>query len=268
MEERKNNNTGLIVLVTVLVMLVLGLVGFIVYDKILKDANEPNVEENNNEETNNKLDESDLDEKETIENVSLSDEDKINYNTQIKTKLERYFINLLNLEINKNIKYNQNYLESPDAKIYLAWELVLRDDKISKNDNIGESGIVATSIDDYEKKYKAIFDEEIKIQTLSSPKLGVIYENGYVYGPSSGYVPEFSIKINSHSINNDTNTHELVFDFITKFDSNMNIDLDVFSNCIEPSVINYPQEVVYAKMKIELQKNVENYIFKSIVFEK
>lgn len=40
MEERKNN-TGLIILITVLVMLVLGLVGFIVYDKVInKDDNE------------------------------------------------------------------------------------------------------------------------------------------------------------------------------------------------------------------------------------
>lgn len=52
MEER-NNNTGLVVLITVLVMLVLGLVGFIVYDKVIDKENEPNTEENNNESSNN-----------------------------------------------------------------------------------------------------------------------------------------------------------------------------------------------------------------------
>ena len=43
------NNTGLVVAVTILAMLVLGLLGFIVYDKVIKDSNEPNIEENNKE---------------------------------------------------------------------------------------------------------------------------------------------------------------------------------------------------------------------------
>lgn len=46
MEER-NNNTGLVVLITVLVMVVLGLVGFIVYDKVINKTNEPSTGENN-----------------------------------------------------------------------------------------------------------------------------------------------------------------------------------------------------------------------------
>ena len=44
--ERERNNTGLIVVVTLLVVAVLGLIGFIVYDKVIKDSNEPNTEEN------------------------------------------------------------------------------------------------------------------------------------------------------------------------------------------------------------------------------
>lgn len=55
MEER-NNNTGLVVLVTVLVMLVLGMGAFIIYDKVINKTNEPNTEENNkvdNTEENN-----------------------------------------------------------------------------------------------------------------------------------------------------------------------------------------------------------------------
>ncbi len=47
MEERRNSNTGLVVLVTVLVMLVLGMGAFIVYDKVINKTNEPSTEENN-----------------------------------------------------------------------------------------------------------------------------------------------------------------------------------------------------------------------------
>lgn len=47
MEERKNN-TGLVVLIAALVIIILGLTGFIVYDKALKrDKAEPNITDNN-----------------------------------------------------------------------------------------------------------------------------------------------------------------------------------------------------------------------------
>ena len=49
MEERKNN-IGLIVLITVLVVLVLGMGAFIIYDKVINKINEPNTEENSNNE--------------------------------------------------------------------------------------------------------------------------------------------------------------------------------------------------------------------------
>ena len=51
MEERKNN-TGLVVLTTVLVMLVLGMGAFIIYDKVINKTNEPNSEENNKVDNN------------------------------------------------------------------------------------------------------------------------------------------------------------------------------------------------------------------------
>ena len=51
MEERKNN-TGLIVLITVLVILVLGMGGFIIYDKVINKTNESDIEENNSETQN------------------------------------------------------------------------------------------------------------------------------------------------------------------------------------------------------------------------
>lgn len=45
--ERERSNTALVVIITILVILNLGLVGFIVYDKVIKDSNiqEPNDEE-------------------------------------------------------------------------------------------------------------------------------------------------------------------------------------------------------------------------------
>lgn len=49
MEERKNN-TGLVVLITVLVMLVLGMGAFIIYDKVINKTNEPTTGENSNNE--------------------------------------------------------------------------------------------------------------------------------------------------------------------------------------------------------------------------
>ena len=53
MEERKSN-TGLVVLITILVITVLGLTGFVVYDKVLKkDKVEPNTTDNSSNVENN-----------------------------------------------------------------------------------------------------------------------------------------------------------------------------------------------------------------------
>ncbi len=53
MEERKNNSVVTAVIITVLVMVVLGLIGFIVYDRVINKTDEPKTEENNNVEENN-----------------------------------------------------------------------------------------------------------------------------------------------------------------------------------------------------------------------
>ena len=50
--KERNNNTGLVVLITVLVMLVLGMGAFIIYDKVINKTNEPNSEENNKVDNN------------------------------------------------------------------------------------------------------------------------------------------------------------------------------------------------------------------------
>ncbi len=51
--EEKKSSTGIVVLITVLIMLVLGLSGFIIYDKVLNKTKEPIVEEDNTKEENN-----------------------------------------------------------------------------------------------------------------------------------------------------------------------------------------------------------------------
>lgn len=53
MEERKNNNSVVIaVIMTLMVVVIVGLVGFIVYDKVINKTNEPSIEENNKVENN------------------------------------------------------------------------------------------------------------------------------------------------------------------------------------------------------------------------
>ena len=54
MEERNNNNVVTAVIITVLVMVVLGLVGFVVYDTTIGKANESNTGENNTVDNNEK----------------------------------------------------------------------------------------------------------------------------------------------------------------------------------------------------------------------
>lgn len=79
MEERKNNSVVMAVIITVLVMIVLGLVGFIFYDKIINKTNEPNIEENNNDEQN----------KDVVVDYNLSDAKKL---------VDKYYYNYRGME--------------------------------------------------------------------------------------------------------------------------------------------------------------------------
>lgn len=61
MEEKKN--TGLIIVIVILLIAVLGLGGYLVYDKVINKTNEPNVEENNDVQSGNQIKEISINDK-------------------------------------------------------------------------------------------------------------------------------------------------------------------------------------------------------------
>lgn len=83
MEERKNNNVVIAVVITVLVMIVLGLVGFIVYDKVITKTDEPSTGEHNKVENNEQ------EKEEVVVDYNLSDAKKL---------VDKYYYNYRGME--------------------------------------------------------------------------------------------------------------------------------------------------------------------------
>lgn len=264
MEERNKNSALMAAVITLMAVAILGLVGFIVYDKIFKDANEPNVEENNNEEDNIEVNDGTETAKEEYKN--LSTEDKVNYNKRIEEKLSYYFTVALNDGLIE--EDNANLLNNIKSKINFTWQLSFRDEEIKVNSETSETGYVGISLSDIIAKHKALFNETVtETEILNNSNFTI--QNGYVYGNViTGATPDFALKIKSHAVNTETNKHLLIIDFITKLDENNKFDFESYMNYLEATVVDYPQDVVYAQVKIELEQVGENYIFKSIVFEK
>lgn len=120
MEERKNNSVVMAVIITILVMVVLGLIGFIVYDKVINKTNEPNMEENNNESSNENKD------TDGVKEISINDSliTSLKYPMNVFAVNERKHWNYKNVTIDslgrKNMMYTAAYdlepIENTDGK--------------------------------------------------------------------------------------------------------------------------------------------------------
>lgn len=157
MEEKKNNK-GLIGVIIVLIVLVLGLVGFIVYDKVLKDDkmtnNENTITKTNKEEVDKKLTEEELEnylnyvplsqlgkDAYSGENMNLNTIDKIsllfNSNRETEKNLNdksQYFGCVKEQDFNTKIKqmYNMDInnfkSEVKDNETWIESYLILKDE--------------------------------------------------------------------------------------------------------------------------------------------
>jgi len=129
MEEKKNNK-GLIWLIVVLIIMILGLVGYIVYDKVL--LNDKNPINNNNTNTT------------TTENSSIENEREIKLTKTSTNGIEvslQYNDNGCSLTIdNKDInsikKTHCEYVMSPEIDLYEGFLILVLYDPVDSNNNL------------------------------------------------------------------------------------------------------------------------------------
>lgn len=242
------------------------------------DSGKNNVIENSNKDENDGSNyDSDIDSSLNVDDKDLSKEEIVNINSKM---YDNYYIFADLLEFKTNsIEMNKEYL-TISKKIKLAWLLSANDDSLIKKFNIDEkgeesTGSLAIKKSDFLKKYSQLYNETIDEQDITN-NYNLTLANDFYYGTyTTGYGDmEFLLKLTNYKIENG-NFYTLTFDFLTQFvEKNStygkykDFDYDILNKYSSADVLEYPEELVYSKMKISFIKNNNDYVLKSILFEK
>lgn len=230
----RKTNKGIITILIILIVTVIGLSSYIIYDKVIsnsktdikdkiKDDKKPLEKIENN-----------------IEKVKISDE---------KIKEYEFDLNYLICSIIplfSDIKYDLNYIDNDTYKLKLVYNLLVIDKDIEPK--VVEEGYrSAYLLSDFINKYYYIFGKTITKEEISkSLDDNMSIKSDLIYGlPVSGIGDEY-VKIDSISYNK--NTHTYVLD----------INVRDYNSSSEQVI----------KSKIEIVKNNDSYILKYLGFTK
>lgn len=252
--EEKRSSTGMTVLITVLVMLVLGLGGFIIYDKVLNKKDEPQIKEDNKVEDKNNN--TTVEEEPKVKN--LSNDEKVKYNKELdKVWFSLYRLLPSSLE---DLKSGDNLISTKQDKIEFLLELISRDNSIDKKKDTHGTGSLDVKLSDFTAKYKEVFNEDIAQSDISKK---YTIKNGTVYGAYyTGFEKSFALK--SEKVTKlDNGNYQLETTFAT-----LDSDVEAFAECSDASKATCPASVKSGKLLFEYgKKDNANYLV-SITFEK
>lgn len=252
MEERKSN-TGLAVLITVLVIAVLGLTGFIVYDKVLKNAK---VESNSTENSVNNADNQDK--------VNEPKEYEVTLSKEQTSDLENIatYLSLSTYEVKPNAEtdYNKEYMDDDNFKLFFTWQQAiskLKYDEINL-DGLEETGVVRFNYNDFFKYYKTIMQSDFDINRLTKkPNIYFSFptiKNEYIYGSRITGMDVDDIKYRVDKLLSDGKTYTAIFEYGQGgFDENNNSE--------------FWNKLATAYLKYELDDK-GNKVYKSFVVKK
>lgn len=254
MEERRSS-TGIAVLITVLVMLVLGLGGFIVYDKVLNKKEEPQIKEEDNK-VEDKNNNTTVEEEPKIKN--LSDDEKVKYNKELdKVWFSLYRLLPSSLE---DLKSGDTLISSKQNKVEFLLELIARDNSIDKKKDTRGTGSLDVKLSDFTAKYKEVFNEDITQSDI--PKKYTI-KNDTLYGTYyTGFEKTFALKAEKVT-KLDNGNYQLETTFAT-----LDSDVEAFAECSDASKASCPTSVKSGKLLIEYGKKDNTNYLVSITFEK
>ena len=241
-------------LVSILIITVFLLIGYIVYDSVKDNKEQPVTSEEKQEEKTNNV---------------LIDDVKISYNKEIDQKLTRPIIEMLNYSLD-NIKYDTNLLSTKSSKIKFLGSLILTLDKGEVKTQMdidinGQevTGGIAINTEDFISKYSNLFGETITLADIIST--GDYEEkDGWLYGTYATGMPTlFILKVTSFNQNETSSDYILSLDFISSNDYEEIMEYD------KANVLNYPTDKVTAKININLTKQSNgSYQIKGLNFTK
>lgn len=248
--EEKNKN--LIIVIILMAVVIVGLTGYIIYDKLYTDKNNTEEKSNNSNKENEKTKEDE------IIKTSITKE-QVNEELKNSIGLSYYAYKLTTSPINTNI------FDSDYAKLYLAYMIT-----INKNGTIseecynseGETGCATVDLKKFEEHYKNLFETDFstnKYKELNQEGSYTGYKDNKFFGSfPTGITPDTLLK--ATSITEKKNSIEIDVD-ILKFDE----DDERYNELEDSKITEYDNKLVVAKYKLILSKN-ENKTHKLISF--
>lgn len=266
-------------IIGVITLIAVGAIGTAIYFGV-NNNDSSNTGNNIFENKNNNL-ESDSEDVNNVNPITTISIDKAKVNKKLDEELSLPLRYMLDYKVDyfNGVDFNSNYFKTQYNRINFLWYILFLDENVMRLEDIDVNGqevtgAVAFKYVDILKKYREIFNEDISLdKILANKKLS--HKNGYVYGRyvSSWGAPEFLLKAVDIKFDSSNSNYVLTVDFITKGefeetvsgDNYFRIDEGAYLDYYDYDIVDYPNELVFAKLKITYD---ENHVLKSLVFEK
>ena len=276
MNKVEKKDTWKDVIILLLLLAVIGLGGYVCYDKLIKGHFTTENEKIDNKEATNKdenqKEDEEIEDEEKIDEIKANEQlDKLNTALHFALDFENVRDDSFDETywyLPKNIKYNKELLATNAQKndfVFGTLVLLSVDSLIVDESYTGEeaTGSYSISYDVYAQYYKDLLgDNLVKSTKYSSNECEyyIVSKNNIYGGFWSGYGPLGTI---------------LKYNSLNEIDGEYTLDVDVIAYDIEEydkvmgydkyDVVEYPKEVVSYKLKLILAKvNEELYTIKSI----
>ncbi len=203
MKENKKSSKGLIILIIILIICVLGLGGYIVYDKVLNNTEQKEI--NNKSNINYPIVLDDNITKDSTEKYNLEKVGNIKISTQkIEEKDNEYNYYYL-IYINNNEVDNQDKIKNTNINkiIVLDSDYVL----VEYEDIIGEGG---KSYYIYNSNAKETYDMSKLTSTNNGTVNNLSYENNTFIIESSNYTNDYAFEVCKYNKNTIVNSKEKI----------------------------------------------------------
>lgn len=248
--ENSSNNKKLIIVIIIMALVIVGLVGYIIYNqKNIKNNTPTEINDKNNEDTNKTENDTNIiDDNEAIETTITKEK----ANEQLSNSLGRIYY-ALSLTSNK---VNTNVFDSDYAKLYLAYMITIKeDDYISEEcySGEGETGCAAVDLKKFEEHYYNLYQEKFennKYEELNKEGSYFGYRDNKFFGSfPTGSQTDMVLK--ATNITEKKKTIEVNIDVLNTNDE----DGELYNKYYKTSVIEYDNKLVVAKYKLTLGKN-------------
>lgn len=246
MEESNKNNKSLIIVIIIMATIILGLSGYIVYEKLYVNKSNTNETNNTNKEEN-KEQKDNIDENEIIE-TSITKE-KANEELMNSIGSTYYAYKLTTSPVGTNI------FDNDFAKLYLAYMITMKKEGYISEEcysGEGETGCACIDLKKYEENYKNLFGLDFstnKYEELNKSGSYYGYRDNKFFGSyPTGQVPDTILK--ATAIIEKKKTIEIDVDIL-----NFDDESGIYDQLEDSKIIDYDNSLVVAKYKLILTKN-------------